>query len=66
VLLHHRQELDDDLRAGSNEDLTLSRLFGIVDRVEAIIEHRGSDHFDSCARFSMAMMRLRYLLRRVR
>jgi hypothetical protein len=47
VLLHHREELDDDLRARSNEDLTLSRLLGIVDGVEAIVEHRGSNHCDS-------------------
>jgi len=66
VLLHNREELDNDLRARSNEDLTLSRFFGIVDGVEAIIEYRGSNHCDGYARFSMAMMRLRYLWRQVR
>jgi hypothetical protein len=38
VLLHDREELDDDLGAGADEDLALSRLLGVVDGVERIVE----------------------------
>jgi hypothetical protein len=38
VLLHDTEELDDDLGAGSDEDLSLSRLLGVVDGVERIVE----------------------------
>lgn len=39
MLLHDRKELDDDLGRGSDEDLTLSGLFGVVDGVESIVEN---------------------------
>jgi len=45
VLLHNRQELDDDLRAGSDQDLTLAGLFGIVDALQSVVEDGGFDHF---------------------
>ena len=38
MLLHDAQELDDDLRRRSDEDLSLSGLFGIIDGVERIVE----------------------------
>jgi hypothetical protein len=38
VLLHHAEELDDDLGAGPDEDLALSGLLGVVDAVERIVE----------------------------
>lgn len=46
MLLHDTQELDDDLGAGSDEDLTLACLFGIVDALESVIEDGSLDHFD--------------------
>ena len=46
VLLHDRQELDDDLGAGSDHDLALAGLLGVVDALESIVENRGADHFD--------------------
>lgn len=36
MLLHDGQELDDDLGGGSNQDLTLTGLLGIVDCVQGI------------------------------
>jgi hypothetical protein len=39
VLLHDAQELDNDLGAGSDEDLTLASLFGIVDALESVVEN---------------------------
>ena len=44
VLLHDRQELDDDLGAGSDQDLTLASLLGVVDGLERIVEDGGFDH----------------------
>jgi len=38
VLLHDTEELDNDLGGWADQDLTLSRLFGVVDGVERIIE----------------------------
>ena len=38
VLLHDAEELDDDLGARSDEDLSLSGLLGVVDGVERIVE----------------------------
>ena len=36
VLLHDLQELDDDLGRWSDQDLTLTGLFGVVDGVQSI------------------------------
>lgn len=53
VFLHDAQELDDDLGAGADEDLTLASLLGVVDALESIIEDGGLDHFGgSVWRFS--------------
>jgi hypothetical protein len=45
VLLHDAQELDDDLGAGSDEDLTLAGFLGIVDALESVVEDGSLDHF---------------------
>ena len=42
MLLHDGQELDNDLGTGSNQDLTLASLLGIVDCVQAIVQNGGS------------------------
>ena len=44
MLLHHAQELDNDLGAGPNQDLASARLLGIVDGIESVVEHTGLDH----------------------
>ena len=44
VLLHHLQELDDDLGVGPDQDLSLSTLLGIHDVVQAIAQHADSHH----------------------
>ena len=38
VLLHDREELDDDLGGRVDQDLALSGLLGVVDGVERIVE----------------------------
>ena len=48
MLLHDAQELDDDLGAGSDEDLTLAGLLGIVDALKSVVEDRGLDHVGGC------------------
>lgn len=39
MLLHHAQELHDNLRRRSNKDLSLPRLLCVVDGVQAVIEY---------------------------
>lgn len=39
VALHNLEELDDDLGARSDQDLTLAGLLGVVDGVEGIVEN---------------------------
>jgi hypothetical protein len=39
MLLHDTEELDNDLGAGSDQDLALSRLLGVVDGLERIVEN---------------------------
>ena len=34
VLHHHRQELDDDFRVGSDENLSLASLLRVIDRLQ--------------------------------
>lgn len=53
MLLHDRQELDDDLGARSDHDLALSGLFGVVDGIKRIVENGSANHFEG-SRFSMA------------
>lgn len=48
VLLHDSQELDDDLGARSDEDLSLSGLLGIVERVESVVQNGSLNHFGGC------------------
>ena len=50
VLLHDTEELDDNLGVGSDQDLSLSGLLGVVDGIERIVEN-GSLHGDGL-RFS--------------
>jgi hypothetical protein len=38
MLLHDTEELDNDLRAGSDEDLSLSGLLSVVDGIERIVQ----------------------------
>lgn len=45
VTLHDLEELNNDLGAGSDQDLTLAGLLGIVDGVESIVENGSADHF---------------------
>ena len=39
MLLHNAEELDDNLGGWSDQDLTLSRLLGVVDGIERIVEN---------------------------
>ena len=48
MLLHHSQELDNDLRARPDHDLALSSFLGMVDRFEGVVEDAGFDHFGGC------------------
>jgi len=58
VLLHDAQELDDDLGAGSDEDLTLAGLLGIVDALKSVVEDGCLDHVGgSVMRFSSRVKR---------
>ena len=50
VSLHHTQELDNNLRAGTYQDLTLARFLGVIDGVERIVENAGLDHFGGVVR----------------
>ena len=45
MLLHDTQELDDDLGARSDEDLSLAGLLGVVEGVERIVKNGSLDHF---------------------
>lgn len=49
--LHHTQEFDNDFRAGADQDLALSGLFGVVDGIERIVQDARFDHGDGL-RFS--------------
>ena len=44
VLLHDRQELDNDLGGRTDHDLTLTTAFSVVDAVQAVVQNRGADH----------------------
>lgn len=53
VLLHDREELDNDLGRRTDQDLALAALLGVVDGVKGIVEDGSLDHFCGCrARFS--------------
>lgn len=51
MLLHDAEELDDDLRARSDQDLSLAGLLGIVDGVEGIVENGSLNHFGGIFRW---------------
>lgn len=63
MALHDLKELDDDLGAGSDHDLTLAGLLGVVDAVEGIVENGSADHLDGCSemRDSQIDSEMRYL-----
>ena len=44
MLLHHSQELDDDLRGRSDQDLALPALLCIADGVERVVQHTDEHH----------------------
>lgn len=44
MLLHHTEELDNDLRTWPDQDLALSCLFCVVDGLEGIVQDTGFDH----------------------
>lgn len=46
VSLHDGQELDNDLGARSDHDLTLAGLLGVVDVLESIVQDGGADHLE--------------------
>jgi hypothetical protein len=45
VLKHDGEELDDDLGARPDEDLTLAPLLGIADALEAVVQNTDAHHF---------------------
>lgn len=45
VLLHDLQELDNDFRAGADENLTLAALLSIVNCLKSVTEHTDAHHF---------------------
>jgi hypothetical protein len=44
VLLHDGQELNDDLGRRTDENLSLTTAFGVVDVVQTIVQDGDSDH----------------------
>lgn len=59
VFLHDAQELDDDLGAGSDQNLALAGLLGVVDALESVIEDGCFDHVGGVwfVRFSSRVIR---------
>lgn len=60
MLLHDREELDDDLGGRTDQNLALAGLLGVVDGIEAVVEHGSLDHFGGIVvlRFSGRCVRL--------
>ena len=44
MFLHDTEKLDDNLGGRADQNLSLSRLLGIVDSIERIVENRGFDN----------------------
>lgn len=44
MFLHAVQEFDDDLGAWADKHLPLSRLLGVVDGIERIVQNASFDH----------------------
>jgi hypothetical protein len=65
VTLHDLEELDDDLGAGSDQDLALAGLLGVVDAVEGIVEDGSADHLGSVvgSEILKSKLEMRYLCR---
>lgn len=59
MLLHNRQDLDDDLGGRSDQDLSLSSSFGVDDVVQAVVKDGDSDHFDGLSADRMSVLVLR-------
>jgi hypothetical protein len=51
VLLHDGKELDDDLGGRADQDLATASLFGVVDRIESVVENGSADHLDGIVEF---------------
>ena len=45
VLLHHAEELDNDLGGRSKEDLSLTSLLGVDDGLKAVSQNTHANHF---------------------
>lgn len=45
MLLHNAEELDNDFRGWSDQDLSLSGLLGVVDGIERIVLHHKSSQY---------------------
>jgi len=63
MLLHNAQEFDDDLRAWSDQDLSLPGLLGVVDGIERIVEDTCFDHLGGRGMRFSNRLEMRYLLR---
>ncbi len=44
MLFHDSQELDDDLRRGTNQDLTLALALSVANRTQAISQNAHTHH----------------------
>ena len=44
MLLHTVEKLNYDLRAGSDENLSLASLLRVVDGIEGIVQDRSANH----------------------
>ena len=64
VLLHHLEELHDDLRRRADEHLALATLLRIGDRLQAIGEHTHAHHLEGERRRAQRNQTMRRLLRR--
>ena len=63
MLLHHAEELDNNLRARADEDLTLPSLLGVVDGIERIVKDGCFDHFGGLCGFGVARFSDRFDMR---
>ena len=46
MLLHDRQDLDDDLGSGPDEHLPLASSFGVDDVVQTVVEYGDTGHLE--------------------
>lgn len=46
MLLHDAQKLDNDLGRRPDQDLPLTRLLGVVDGIQGVVENGSLDHFN--------------------